>query len=237
MPYKNKTIGIIGGMGPLATADLFRKLVELEASDTDQGHVRILVDCDSNIPDRSGAIYSGGESPVSEMVRCAIGLERGGADVLIMGCNIAHYFYDDILPYTRIPFLSILEETCKAIQAKNLMTVGIMGCEATMRTGIYERVLQRFGIRYLHPSDSSQVVINQLIDNIKAGQYPSDLVVGMRQAVEELTVIGAQALVLGCTELPIAFGLLSISCLLPLVDPTAEIAKSALRFLGRSIKA
>jgi aspartate racemase len=236
MPYNNKTIGIIGGMGPLATADLFRKLVELEESDTDQGHVRILADCDSNIPNRFSAIYSDGESPVTEMVRCAVGLERGGADVLIMGCNIAHYFYHDILPYTRVPFLSILEETCKAIRAKNLTTVGIMGCEATMRTDIYAKTLRRLGIQCLHPGESSQLTINRLIDNVKAGQHPSNLD-GIRQAVEGMKAAGAQALVLGCTELPVAFGLFSISCTLPLVDPTTELAKSALRFLGRKIKA
>lgn len=116
MVYDNKAIGVIGGMGPAATADLFTKLVSLEDAAADQDHVRILVDCDSNIPDRAAAIAGTGESPVPEMVRSAVGLEKQGADVLIMGCNVAHYFYRDILPFVNIPFLSILDETCRAVR-------------------------------------------------------------------------------------------------------------------------
>lgn len=230
-----KTIGVIGGMGPLASADLFRKLVVLEKCEKDQDHVRIIVDCASNIPDRASAIYSDAESPVPGIVRCAIGLERSGADVLIMACNIAHYFYNDILHYTAVPFLSIVEETAKAIEAQNFASVGILAAKATIDTGVYESALQRRGIRHLYPGKSNQELVQQTINDVKAGKSATDLG-GMSQAVNDLKAAGAQALILANTELPVAFDLFSIPCDIPLVDPTTELAKSALRFLDRRVK-
>ena len=90
----NPVIGIIGGMGPLATCDLMQKIIEYTDADTDQEHVRICVDCNTNIPDRTTAILHGGKSPVPELVKSAKRLEAMGAQVLIMSCNTAHYFYD-----------------------------------------------------------------------------------------------------------------------------------------------
>lgn len=231
-----KTIGIIGGMGPLASADMLKKVVELEECQKDQDHVRIVVDCASNIPDRASAIYNeAAESPVPEIIRCAVGLERSGADVLIMACNIAHYFYNDILPYTRVPFLSILEETSKAVLSQGLTSVAIMACKAAIDTGIYGTALERHGIWHIYPSDECQDIIQQTINDVKAGRQTTDLE-GMTRAIKELTDAGAQALVLANTELPVAFELYAIPCEIPLVDPTAELAKSALRCLDRRIK-
>lgn len=82
---QNRTIGILGGMGPLATVDLFRRIVEMADSPNDQGHPRVLIDSNTNISDRTAAILNGGADPLPEMVRAALLLERGGADVLIMG--------------------------------------------------------------------------------------------------------------------------------------------------------
>ena len=83
---EKKTLGIIGGMGPLATADLFRKIVENTPASCDQEHPHILIDCNTNIPDRTAALLNNGASPVSEMVKSAVYLEQGGADCLMMPC-------------------------------------------------------------------------------------------------------------------------------------------------------
>ena len=107
----NPVIGIIGGMGPLATCDLMQKIIEYTDADTDQEHVRICVDCNTNIPDRTTAILHGGKSPVPELVKSAKRLEAMGAQVLIMSCNTAHYFYDDMIPYSETPFLNMINET------------------------------------------------------------------------------------------------------------------------------
>ena len=87
-----KTIGILGGMGPLATADLFEKITLLTKAETDRDHIRVYIDSNTNIPDRTAAILNGGADPVPEMADALKHLEQCGADCVIMPCNTAHYF-------------------------------------------------------------------------------------------------------------------------------------------------
>ena len=109
-----KVIGIIGGMGPMATADLFRKLVSLTDADSDREHIHVLIDNDPSIPDRTDAILYGGESPVPLICAAAHRLEAAGADVLIMPCNTGHYFHEEIASSCTVPLLSMPEETAAA---------------------------------------------------------------------------------------------------------------------------
>ncbi|MFR5602049.1 MAG: aspartate/glutamate racemase family protein, partial [Lachnospiraceae bacterium] len=98
-------IGIIGGMGPLATCDLFDKMTRMTAATTDQEHVHIIIDSNTCIPDRTQAILHGGPSPVPEIKKSAKRLENMGASLLIMPCNTAHYFYDEICQDLSLPLL------------------------------------------------------------------------------------------------------------------------------------
>ena len=91
-----KSIGIIGGMGALATCDLFKKIFDMTDAKSDQEHIHIYIDCNTNIPDRTKALVEGGADPVPELVRSGLRLESMGADVLVMPCNTAHYFYEQL---------------------------------------------------------------------------------------------------------------------------------------------
>ena len=91
-----KTIGIIGGMGPLATIDLYHRIVELTPARSDAEHIPTVIDSNTRIPDRTASILAGGESPVKELVRSAKRLEAAGADILLIACNTAHYYYDEV---------------------------------------------------------------------------------------------------------------------------------------------
>lgn len=108
-----KTIGILGGMGPLATADLFEKITLLTKAETDRDHIRVYIDSNTNIPDRTAAILNGGADPVPEMAD-ALKLEQCGADCVIMPCNTAHYFLPRLQAMTKLPFLSILTAAAEA---------------------------------------------------------------------------------------------------------------------------
>ncbi|MBQ6692348.1 MAG: amino acid racemase, partial [Clostridia bacterium] len=121
-----KTIGIIGGMGPLATADLFRKIVLLADVSSDQGHPRVLIDSNTEIPDRTAAILSGGENPIPALATSARTLERAGADVLMMPCNTAHFFYDGVKAATSLPILHMLQLTAEEIDRRGIKTVGLL---------------------------------------------------------------------------------------------------------------
>lgn len=113
----HKSIGILGGMGPMATADLFQKIVALTKADSDNDHIRIYIDNNPQIPDRTTAILKGGKDPVPQMLDALRHLEACGADCIVMPCNTAHYFLDRLQPETKIPFISILESTAKACAA------------------------------------------------------------------------------------------------------------------------
>lgn len=229
-----KTVGIIGGMGPLATADLFRKIIDSTQAGCDQDHLRVCIDSNTNIPDRTAAILHGGTDPVREMVRSALALEGMGADLLVMPCNTAHYFYSRVVPFLSIPLLNMLEETAAEIASRGIGTVGLLATDGTLQSGVYEKPLAQKGIRVLHPSTKGQqAVMDVIYKGVKAGNYSLD-VSDFRRAMEELLESGAQALVLGCTELPLAFERFHLEY--PSVDPTLVLARAAVREAGGKVK-
>ena len=131
-----KIIGIIGGMGPLATVHLFERIVLRTKAEKDQDHIRILIDNNTKIPDRTLAILGNEESPVNELVNSAKMLENSGADFLIMPCNTAHYFIEEIKKNISIPFINMPEEAVKHTYDKygKDAVVGIMATDGTIKT-------------------------------------------------------------------------------------------------------
>ncbi|MCI8275846.1 MAG: amino acid racemase [Lachnospiraceae bacterium] len=229
-----KTIGIVGGMGPLATSDLFRKIVEVTDAKSDQEHVRVCIDNNTEIPDRTAAILNGGEDPVPEMVKSAVRLQGMGADVLIMPCNTAHYFYDRLIPFVDTPFLNMIEETAKEIKRRGIKKVGLLATDGTCRSGVYKNVFDAMGIEMCMPSpDKQKSVMDVIYKGVKAGNLSIELT-GFYEAMDELFEKGAKTLILGCTELPVAFDLFKIDR--PNIDPTLVLAAAAVRFVGAKVK-
>lgn len=146
-----KTIGIIGGMGPEATADIFTKIINLTPAEQDSDHIHILIDNNPQIPSRVQAILHNGESPIPELIRMAKSLEKSGADFLIIPCNTASYYINDIRKSVTIPVISIVEETSKYI-FKNFTqhnVIGLLGTEMTVRLGLYQKELIKNGINLI----------------------------------------------------------------------------------------
>lgn len=229
-----KTIGILGGMGPLATCDLFSKIIQITDASCDQEHVRICIDNNTEISDRTNAIIRHGKDPVPEMVKSAVRLQSFGADVLIMPCNTAHYFYDRILPFVDIPFLSMIDETAKVISDRGLRKVGLLATDGTLQTAVYEKAFKKRGISIVVPPPENQVHIMDLIYNgVKAGNKEIDTK-PTKKTIEDLFRKGAQTLVLGCTELPVAFDLYGFDY--PKTDPTLILASRAVQFVGAKVK-
>lgn len=225
-----KKIGIIGGMGPLATYDLAEKIVYYKNAKTDQDNVHVCIDCNTEIPDRTQAILHGGKDPVPEIVKSAILLEGMGAEVLIMPCNTAHYFYDRIVPFLDVPLLNMPKETARYLKAHNISKAAVLSTEGTRASHIYDRALQEEGIEAIYPSDEGQKKLTEIIyEDVKANVQeiqPERI----EEVLMEVKEKGAQRWILACTELPIAFkmaGLMDSNC----VDPTAILAKAALAFV------
>ena len=229
-----KTIGILGGMGPLATCDLFSKIIQITDASCDQEHVRICIDNNTEISDRTNAIIRHGKDPVPEMVKSAVRLQSFGADVLIMPCNTAHYVYDRILPFVDIPFLSMIDATAKAISDRGLRKIGLLATDGTLQTAVYEKAFKKRGISIVVPPPENQVHIMDLIYNgVKAGNKEIDTK-PTKKTIEDLFRKGAQTLVLGCTELPVAFDLYGFDY--PKTDPTLILASRAVQFVGAKVK-
>ena len=225
-----KSIGILGGMGPMATADLFQKIVSMTKADSDNEHIRIYIDNNPQIPDRTTAILKGGEDPVPQMLDALRHLESCKADCIIMPCNTAHYFLDRLQKETDIPFLSILEETAKACAAAYPgKTACVLATTGTLCTGIYEKALKKEGVACILPNEEHRKVLMDGIYRIKAGETLTDPE-PFTKMLKELKEAGADYFILGCTELPLAAQQLQLKE--TFIDPTAELAKAAIRFCG-----
>ena len=225
-----KTIGIIGGMGPLATADLFEKIVGHTKAACDQEHLHVVIDSNTNIPDRTAALLHGGADPLPELVKSAGRLEKMGADVLIMPCNTAHNYYDGIAAAVSVPVLHMVRLTAQALVERGVKKAGLLATDGTVRTGIYQKSFAGSGVELLTPDEAGQRAVMEMIyQGVKAGDMAFDAQPA-RQAMERLLAAGAEVLTLGCTELPLAVKLYGIA--LPAVDPTLELALEAIRFAG-----
>ena len=231
---EKKVIGILGGMGPLATADLFEKLTLHAAASCDQEHPRVCVDSNTAIADRTAALLRGGADPVPEMVKSAKRLESIGAELLVMPCNTAHNFYDAVASSVSIPVLHMIALTRDALLARGVRCAGLLATDGTVQTGVYQRAFAGSGVELLTPGAADQAAVMELIySGVKAGDLAHDTA-AFRLACEHLLARGAETLILGCTELPPAFDLYRLDY--PSVDPTLELALAALRAAGCETK-
>lgn len=229
-----KNIGIIGGMGPLATVHLFERIVLKTNAKKDQDHIRVIIDNNTNIPDRTKAIIGDGEDPTVEMIKSAKYLEASGADFLIMPCNTAHYFIDKISKNVNIPMLNMLDKTVKATHDKygQDVVVGILATDGTIESKIYENYYAKMGIKTIIPRNTQKKVMEFIYDVIKAGKFEvgPDL---MFEAVEELKEMGATAFLLGCTELSSADFMYKFEG--EFINPIEILAKESILYAGGKI--
>lgn len=231
-----KTIGILGGMGPMATADLFQKITALTDAAGDNGHIRVYIDSNASIPDRTAAILEGGEDPVPAMADALRHLELCGADCVVMPCNTAHYFLPRLEPLTKLPFLSMIEAAAEACRTRFPgKTVGILATTGTLSAGLYQEALAAAGVPFLVPDAGEREALMEVIyQGVKAGAPPSQYREAFCSVTEGMMNRGTACFLLACTELPLAVQALGLE--LPRVDPTEELAKAAIRFCGYSVR-
>ena len=196
----NPVIGIIGGMGPLATCDLMNKIIRFTDAKTDQQHIRICVDCNTNIPDRTEAILHHGKNPVPELVKSALRLEEMGAQLLVMSCNTAHYFYDRLAEALPVPVLNMPRLTVADAKAAGCTKLGILATDGTLQAETYQIACRDAGIEWAAPAgDHQDDIMSVIYDDIKQGRRADMAKFG--GAVHDLKKQGCDMAVLGCTEL------------------------------------
>lgn len=198
---KNPVLGIIGGLGPMATVYFYEMLTSKTAAACDQDHIDIVISSKASTPDRTAFIM--GESkddPLCVMIEEAKKLEEYGASMIVMPCNTAHYFYDELHAAVKIPFINIIDETVSYCKKLGYKKVGILATEGTIMTKGYQMRLEKAGIEYEIPSPEMQQKVTELIyDDIKQGKRAD--MNKFSEISAELTSKGCRSIILGCTEL------------------------------------
>ena len=219
----DKTLGVLGGMGPAATADFLRVLAEKTPAGTDQEHPRMIVYSHTVTPDRTTFLLGKGPDP-TEYIKDGLNTLIGwGADMLCVTCNTAHYFIDGFRNEISKPIVHIIDETILKSSQVSPQGAWLTATLGTMRTGLYQRHAQESGYTFRIPSEELQIEIHDVTDMVKAGQHKEAGekfrgIVETLWEIEKLPVVGA------CTEIPIAYantGLdpqMGISCLEALAE-------------------
>lgn len=216
------TVGILGGMGPEATIDFMNRIIALTPATTDADHIHMLVDNNPHVPSRQAAILGEGIDPGPTLAKMAKKLEDAGADVLVMPCNTAHAWQEDIVEATAIPFVSIIDET--AAQCVEFKRVGLLATRACLRSGLYQAKFAAAGKELLLPTDDELAEFSRLIAMIKTGEKGAAVGVAMRALAEGLSERGAQAVIAGCTEIPLVLDVGALS--VPLLSSTDILAEA-----------
>lgn len=219
-------VGVIGGVGPAATVSFLDLVLRHTDAGRDQDHVDLVVLQHASIPDRTAYILGDSpEDPGPVMAADARRLEALGVDFVVVPCNTAHHFTDEVAAAVTVPVLSIVDETVDEVAARpGTSTVGLLATSGTLASGVYQRAAGERGLTVLEPdADDQRVVMGIIYDQVKAGR-PAD-VPALRAVAERLAARGADVVVLGCTELSVValeHGLLAEPLFLDSLDVLAR---------------
>jgi aspartate racemase len=233
-----KVIGVLGGMGPEATLDCYAKIIQNTPASKDQQHLRVIIDSNPKVPDRTPAIIGAGESPVPAMINGCQALDRAGADFIIIPCVSAHFFLNEIRQQSPLPILSIIDATAETIVQNypGIHVVGLMAATGTVKGEKFQTRLAEDGITTVVPDEHTQPRIMAAIYDIKNSQSKrsrADITTMLMAAAEDLISKkpdGAQGIIAGCTEIPLAMHQKHIS--VPYFDALTILARAAIRKAG-----
>lgn len=212
-----RTIGVIGGMGPAATADFLARLVAGVPAAHDNDHPRVLVDSNPHVPDRNAAALKGADSPGPALAEMALRLANNGAEVLAMPCNAAHGWADAI---TAAPFVSMIDAAVAEAMAHNPRRIGVLGVGATLALDLYGKASP------VPVLAGDLAVVQPAVNAIKAGDRSASVRTALANAAQALALAGADVVIAACTEVPLLLTQADVA--VPLIDSTAALARATL---------
>ncbi|MDB5804850.1 MAG: aspartate racemase [Betaproteobacteria bacterium] len=221
-------LGVLGGMGPLATADFLAKVAAATPATRDQDHIPLIAWSVPQVPERVPAILGDGPSPLPAMLTGVRALRAAGAEAIAIACNTAHYWYDELVEQGGVPILHIADaallEACR--RAPGGRRIGLLATSGTIAAGFYQARFRKEGYATLLPPSSNQDLLHQGIQLVKAGDIAGAAVLAVSVA-QNLLEAGADALVVGCTELPLALAGADAVLRARMVDATAALAAAS----------
>jgi aspartate racemase len=226
-PYRR--IGVLGGMGPLATVDFLHKLVDSTAASRDQEHVPMVVEFCPQIPDRAQALLGLGPTPLDGLILAAQALERSGAQGVVMPCNTAHAWYESIAASLTIPMLHIVDEALKeALKTADSGSIGLLATSGTLHCEIYQS--RSADVQWIIPTpDEQDNWVMAGIGDIKARRLAKGSE-RLQLAARALMARGAKVIILGCTEIPLALHQSDFA--IPLIDSSLTLARASVAWAG-----
>jgi aspartate racemase len=237
LPRKPFKIGVVGGVGPLATVDFMKKVVMLTEAQRDQDHIKMIVEQNPQIPDRTEHLLHQGTDPTIALFATCKKLEAAEADLIAIPCNTAHAFVARMQAHLRIPVLNMLDEAIAQIASRHGgKLVGLLATSGTVDSGVYAEAAARAGVQMMLPDAEHQALVMESIygaEGVKAGFTEGKCRDDLRLAIEHLAQRGAGVIVLGCTELPLLFPQTELfeaaGQLVALLDPTLLLASACVR--------
>jgi len=224
-----KRLGILGGMGPAASAEFVTRLIKQTPATTDQEHIPFVLWNEPRIPDRSRAMQDGNNAPLLWLLQGIQALKTVGCDRVVIPCNSAHFWYNDMAKMG-VPIIHIVDSIADQLRelALNNTTIGIMGTKGTIEHGLYQNRLAQQGWTCIVPDRAEMdFFVQPAIDLIKAGKIRESQLLLMK-TIHSLIDRGAQAIVLGCTELPLAIDINSEEHI-PIVNSIDSLVYAAIK--------
>jgi aspartate racemase len=221
-----KTVGIIGGMGPKATVDFLQKVISLTPAKKDQGHLKMTIAMNPQIPDRTEAILNKLDSPLPELTKSAKLLEESGVSFIVIPCVTAHVWLKEIQESIGVPIISLLDVTLNRVSKKgaSIKNIGILTTTGTIQAKIFDNLFNPEGYTIIYPQEEIQDrFLMEGIYRIKAGNDPQESRRHFLRASEDLTKKGAQIIIAACTEIPLSITQADIA--VPLIDVNHLLAE------------
>ena len=196
-----KTLGVIGGLGPMATAYFMQLVIEMTDAVADQEHIPMIIYNCPQIPDRTSFLLGkSSENPGPQIIDCGRKIGQAGAELIAIPCITAHALFPEIEKELDTPVLHIIRETAAYLKKEGIQTVGLEATDGTVQTGVFQKELESQGIKVVLPSKEKQEMVMHIIyNNVKAGRRVD--MERFQQIEEELHAQGAEVIILGCTEL------------------------------------
>lgn len=203
MERNTRTVGVIGGLGPLATLDFFDRILRRTRTYKESDHLRLIIDNNTKIPDRNAFTRGEGPSPGPALAASARGLQEAGADLVVMACNTAHAWEGDIRAALTVPFISMIETTTLAVTDLRPTAAGVLAVDACLSAGLYQNALETAGVKSLLLPAESQRTFMELIYRVKSGDTGETVKRAMATLARRLEAQGAEVIIAGCTEIPL----------------------------------